>query len=68
MTKLHPQFIKDANGKKTLVVLSMDEFNSLMEGLEELEDIKLFDKAKKEDNGKRILLSDYLKKRKSKNA
>ncbi len=67
MTKLHPQFIKDSNGKKTLVVLSLEEFETIIEELEELEDIKLYDEAKNEDDGKRILFSEYLKNRKSKN-
>jgi hypothetical protein len=38
----------------------------MMADLEELEDIKLYDKVKREDDGKRILLSDYVKKRKLK--
>ena len=41
---------------------------ALWEELEELEDIKLYDEAKKEDTGERILFSDYLKNRKKKNA
>ena len=32
----------------------------------ELEDIRLYDEAKKEDNGERMLFSDYLRKRKKK--
>lgn len=63
MIAIHPQYIKDTAGKN-LVVLPQNEFDILMEELEELEDIKLFDEAKKEDTGERILLSDYLKKRK----
>ena len=66
MIALHPQYIKDTAGKN-LVVLPQNEFDILMEELEELEDIKLFDEAKKEDTGDRILLSDYLKNRKKKN-
>lgn len=66
MIAIHPQYIKDTAGKN-LVVLSQNEFDILMEELEELEDIKLYDEAKKEDTGERILLSDYLKKRKNKN-
>lgn len=66
MIAIHPQYIKDTAGKN-LVVLSQNEFDILMEELEELEDIKLYDEAKKEDTGERILLSDYLKKRKKKN-
>ncbi len=37
---VHPQYIKDANGKKSWVVLSTTEFDTIMEELEELEDIK----------------------------
>jgi PHD/YefM family antitoxin component YafN of YafNO toxin-antitoxin module len=66
MIALHPQYIKDTAGKN-LVVLPQNEFDILMEELEELENIKLFDEAKKEDTGERILLSDYLKNRKKKN-
>ncbi len=68
MLTIHPQFIKDANGHKSLVVLSTKEFNTLIEELEELEDIKLYDEAKESDTGERILFSEYLKSRKNKNA
>ena len=68
MISVHPQYINDANGHKSLVILPTKEFDTIIEELEELEDIKLYDEAKKEDNGKRILFSDYLKKRKKKNA
>ena len=64
MLTIHPQYIKDANGEKSLVVLPAKEFDLLME---ELEDIKLYDEAKKEDKGERMLFSDYLKNRKNKN-
>jgi hypothetical protein len=67
MIVLHPQYIKDTAGKN-LVVLPQKEFDNLLEELEELEDIKLYDQAKKTDTGERILFSDYLKKRKAKNA
>ena len=39
----------------------------MLESMEELEDIRLYDQAKKEDNGERILFSEYLKNRKQKN-
>jgi PHD/YefM family antitoxin component YafN of YafNO toxin-antitoxin module len=68
MITVHPQYIKDANGQKSLVILSVKEFDIIIEELEELEDIKLYDEAKKEDAGARMLFSDYLKKRKKKNA
>lgn len=68
MISVHPQYIKDANGQKSLVILPIKEFDTIIEELEELEDIKLYDEAKKEDTGTHILFSDYLKKRKKKNA
>lgn len=68
MLTVHPQYIKDTNGNPSLVVLPVQEFESLMEELEELEDIRLYDEAKKEDNGERILFSDYIRSRKAKNA
>lgn len=67
MIALHPQFINDNDGKKTMVILPVKEFEDIIEALDDLEDVKLYDKAKKEDNGARILFSDYLKNRKQKN-
>jgi PHD/YefM family antitoxin component YafN of YafNO toxin-antitoxin module len=68
MLALHPQYIIDSRGNKSMVVLSAKEFESIMEELEDLEDVKLYDKAKKDDTGERIQFSDYLEKRKTKNA
>ena len=67
MEILHPQYITDTAGKK-LVILSAKEFDAIIEELEDLEDIRLYDEAKKEDDGKRILLANYIKKRKANNA
>lgn len=47
MLTINPQFITDNTGKKISVVLPLKDFNAIMEELEELEDIKLFDEAKK---------------------
>ena len=66
-TKVNPQYITDNTGKKISVLLSIKDFNAIMEELEELEDIKLYDETKKEDTGERILFSEYLKNRKLKN-
>jgi len=68
MIALHPQYIKDANGNKSLVVLPAKEFDKLMEELDDIEDVRLYDEAKKNDTGERILFSEYLKNRKQKNA
>lgn len=58
MLTIHPQYIKDADGNKSLVVLPAVEFDKLMEELEDIEDIRLYDEAKKNDNGERIAMSD----------
>lgn len=44
MLNIHPQYITDTAGKK-LVVLPMKEFKNIIEELEELADVKLYDKA-----------------------
>jgi hypothetical protein len=60
MLILHPQYIKDTSGK-SLVVLPQSEFDTLIEELEELEDIRLYDDAKKNDTGERIPMEDAFK-------
>lgn len=47
MLTVQPQFIVDNEGKKISVVLPMKDFKAIMEELEELEDIRLYDEAKK---------------------
>lgn len=47
MLTVHPQFLTDMKGRKISVVLPMKDFKAIMEELEELEDIRLYDKAKK---------------------
>ncbi|NBR15398.1 MAG: hypothetical protein EBQ94_06510 [Flavobacteriales bacterium] len=47
MHALNPKYIIDNTGKKISVVLPMKDFKAIMEELEELEDIKLYDEAKK---------------------
>lgn len=46
MIAITPQYINDTAGKQ-LVVLPAKQFNNLMDELEELEDIKRYDVAKK---------------------
>jgi hypothetical protein len=42
-----PQYITDDSGKKISVVIPIKDFKAILEDLEEFEDIKLYDKAKK---------------------
>jgi len=64
MTAIHPQYIKDTAGRQ-LVVLPLEEFNAILEELDDVMDVKLFDEANQEDTGERILLTDYVAKRKN---
>lgn len=58
---LHPQYITDTTGKKQAVILPIKEYNLLLDELEELEDIKLYDEAKKNDTGERIPMDEAFK-------
>ncbi|HEY4325258.1 MAG TPA: hypothetical protein VGN20_14770 [Mucilaginibacter sp.] len=49
MLTIHPQYIKDAEGNKSLVVLSKEEFDMILEELEDLEDVRIYDEAKKRE-------------------
>ena len=60
MISVHPQFITDTAGEK-LVILPISEFNSIMEELEDAEDVRLYDEAKNGDTGERITMEDAFK-------
>ena len=67
ITKQAPQFITDKKGKKLSVVISLSQYQQMLEDLEELEDIRLYDavKARKE---KSIPFTQYLQRRRKKHA
>jgi len=46
MDKISPKYITDADGNRTSVILSIEEFDSLLEMLEGIEDVKLYDRSK----------------------
>lgn len=46
-----PQYITDNKGNKLSVILPVKDYQKMMEELEELEDIRLYDKAKKKKAG-----------------
>jgi len=62
---LHPQYITDEEGKKISVVIPMNEFEHMMEELDELDDIRLYDEAKK-INEPSMSFDEYVKQRRSK--
>lgn len=49
MLAINPKYITDQAGNKISVVISVKEFESIIEKIEELEDIKLYDQVKKSD-------------------
>lgn len=61
MLTVHPQYITDDRGKKLSVVLPISEFKSIMEELEELEDIRLYDEAKTSDTEPGISMEEAFK-------
>ena len=42
------RYVVDENGKRVSVILPVEEYERLLEELEELEDIRLYDEAKAE--------------------
>ena len=48
--KIIPQYITDSKGNKLSVIIPVVEYNQILEDMEELDDIRLYDevKAKKE--------------------
>lgn len=65
MLTLHPYFIKDDKENNSMVILPAKKFNTIIEELQDFVAIELYDEAKKEEKGIRILFSDYLKNRKN---
>jgi hypothetical protein len=61
MVTVHPQYITDNAGKKISVVLPLKEFKTIMEELEDIEDVRLYDEAKKDDTGERIPMEEAFK-------
>lgn len=47
MLSINPQYITNKKGKRISVVLPIKDFEAIIEDLEDLEDIRLYDQAKK---------------------
>jgi len=58
-----PQFVTDTKGERISVILPIRSYERMLEELEDMEDVRLYDEAKREDNGEYVLFSDYLKNR-----
>ena len=53
MVSLHPEYVVDDKDKRKAVLLPVEEWEQIVDELEELEDIRLYDAAK-EDAGEAI--------------
>jgi hypothetical protein len=60
MITVNPQYITDNKGKKISVILPIKDFKAIIEELEELNDIRLYDEAKK-SNEPSIPIDDAFK-------
>ena len=45
MRKIHERFVTDSTGRRTAVLLDMEEYEKLLQELEELESLKAYDAA-----------------------
>ena len=65
--KTTPQFITDKKGNKISVVIPLTQYKRILQELEELEDIRLYDEVKARIE-KTIPFNQYLQRRRKKNA
>ncbi len=59
MITIHEEYLTDAKGNRTSAVVPINEWNEILESLEELDDIEAFDDAQKE-KGDAIPFDDFL--------
>lgn len=55
------QFVTDDHGKKLAVILPIKDYEKILEDLEDLEDVRLYDEVKKSDTGERIPMEEAFK-------
>jgi hypothetical protein len=58
---METQFLTDEKGNRTAVLLPIKKYNKLLEKLEDLEDVRLYDEAKRDDDGYRISIDEAFK-------
>lgn len=58
---METQFLTDEKGNRIAVLLPIKKYNKLIEKLEDLEDVRLYDEAKRDDDGYRISIDEAFK-------
>jgi len=61
MIKLHPEYIVDENLNRKSVVLPYAEWKSIVEEMEELDDIRAYDRAKNETEDETVPFEQAVK-------
>ena len=62
MTLSAPQYITDPEGTITSVIISIQDYEKILEMIEDLEDVELYDEVKSR-NEEYISFNDYISKR-----
>lgn len=63
---IHPHYVTDEHGQRVSVILPIQQWQQVLNELEELDDIRLYDKVKAR-NEPTISLADYKQKRQQAN-
>jgi hypothetical protein len=53
-----PKFVYDESGNRVEVILAMQDYQAMLEMVEDAEEEKLYDQAKQEDDGKYLTLEE----------
>jgi hypothetical protein len=61
MGALRQQFIEDNQGHRIAVLLPIDDYNNMLEQLEEMDDIKAYDAAKADNDDETIPFDQAIK-------
>jgi hypothetical protein len=59
--KIHPEYIVDENSNKKSVVIPFAEWEKIVEEIEELEDIRAYDRAKQEVEDELVPFEEAIK-------
>jgi len=65
LTLVKPQYITDENGEKISVILPVSEYERMIEELEDIDDIRLYDEAKSSKEPS-MSFDEYVKQRQQK--
>jgi PHD/YefM family antitoxin component YafN of YafNO toxin-antitoxin module len=60
LTLVKPQYITNEDGEKVSVIIPLSDYERMVEELEDIDDVRLFDEAKK-SNEPSVSFDDYVK-------